>query len=149
VARTRPLLADSSPFPTTYYLTHPGAIKAIGRLESGGLMAEMNQRLRTDPELAAAMMRAHLDYLRRRQELGQVPAISQISAGGMPRRVKCLHALAAHALAAGPDVNPLGDLVLIELAPVWRPDRCSCSPGPAQLAQPASAKETKTKENDG
>ena len=27
----------------------------------------------------------------------------------MPNRVKCLHSLVAHSLAAGPDVNPLGD----------------------------------------
>ena len=35
--------------------------------------------------------------------------IDGISAGGMPTRVKCLHVLVAHALAAGPGVNPLGD----------------------------------------
>jgi hypothetical protein len=32
---------------------------------------------------------------------GDVPEIAGISAGGMPTRVKCLHALAGHA-AAGP-----------------------------------------------
>ena len=41
-----------------------------------------------------------------------MPEIEGISAGGMPNRVKCLHVLAAHALAAGPGVNPLGDEVL-------------------------------------
>ena len=41
-----------------------------------------------------------------------VPEIEGVSAGGMPNRVKCLHVLAAHALAAGPGVNPLGDEVL-------------------------------------
>ena len=35
-----------------------------------------------------------------------------MSAGGMPTRVKCLHALIGHALAAGPGVNPIGDLAL-------------------------------------
>ena len=37
-----------------------------------------------------------------------------MSAGGMPDRVKCLHALVAHALAAGQGVNPLGDEALRE-----------------------------------
>ena len=41
--------------------------------------------------------------------LGDVPEIDGVSAGGMPDRVKCLHALVGHALAAGPGVNPLGD----------------------------------------
>jgi hypothetical protein len=36
----------------------------------------------------------------------------------MPDRVKCLHALVAHALAAGPGVNPLGDEALA-LLPDW------------------------------
>ena len=49
-----------------------------------------------------------------------------VSAGGMPTRVKCLHVLVGHALAAGPGVNPIGDLVLAELAPVWAPTRCTC-----------------------
>ena len=44
-------------------------------------------------ELAAAYAAAHADYLARRAELGQVPEIEGVSAGGMPTRVKCLHAL--------------------------------------------------------
>jgi hypothetical protein len=126
VARTTPLLADGTPFPTTYYLTHPGATAAIGRLESDGLMASMTARLGEDPSLATAHRRAHLDYLARRAELGDPPQIHGISAGGMPDRVKCLHVLAAHALAAGPGVNLLGDEALVAVAPWWRPDRCAC-----------------------
>ena len=41
-----------------------------------------------------------------------VDEIAAVSAGGMPTRVKCLHALLGHALAAGPGVNPIGDLTL-------------------------------------
>jgi hypothetical protein len=44
----------------------------------------------------------------------------------MPVRVKCLHALVGHALAAGPGVNPVGDIAL-ELCS-WSPDRCICEP---------------------
>ena len=45
--------------------------------------------------------------------------------GGMPDRVKCLHALVAHALAAGPGVNPFGDEALDALADWWRAGRAS------------------------
>ncbi len=41
------------------------------------------------------------------------------SAGGMPDRVKCLHALAAHALAV-PGVNPLGEEAVRAAGPWWQ-----------------------------
>jgi hypothetical protein len=78
-------------------------------------MRQMTERLATDPELAAAYRAAHEDYLSRRAQLGDVPEIDGVSAGGMPTRVKCLHVLVAHALAAGPGVNPLGDEALAAL----------------------------------
>jgi uncharacterized protein len=80
-------------------------------------MREMTDRLRTDDALAAAYQSAHDAYLRRRRELADVPEIDGVSAGGMPGRVKCLHVLVAHALAAGPGVNPLGDEALALLEP--------------------------------
>jgi hypothetical protein len=46
---------------------------------------------------------------------------TDVTAGGMPERVKCLHALLAHSLAAGPGVNPLGDETLA-LVGQWWPD---------------------------
>ena len=54
-----------------------------------------------------------------------VDEIARVSAGGMPDRVKCLHALAGHALAAGPGVNPIGDLALALGS--WSPERCECA----------------------
>jgi hypothetical protein len=124
VVTTVPRLDDGTPFPTTFYLTCPRASSAIGTLEASGLMYEMTQRLAGDPGLAAAYRAAHEDYLRRRSQLGEVPQIAGISAGGMPDRVKCLHVLAAHALAAGPGVNPLGDEVLAALGPWWLGRSC-------------------------
>ena len=46
----------------------------------------------------------------------------------MPTRVKCLHALLGHALAAGPGINPIGDLTLEALRErgLWDDRRCSC-----------------------
>jgi len=127
VVRTAPRLDDGTPFPTTYYLTCPPLVAAVSTLEAGGLMRELTGRL-ADPGLAAAYRAAHEAYLADRAELGEVPEIAGVSAGGMPTRVKCLHALVAHALAAGPGVNPIGDEVLAMLAPAWRPERCSCPP---------------------
>jgi uncharacterized protein len=121
VVTTAPRLADGTPFPTTYYLTCPRAHAACSTLESRGLMAAMSRRLSRDAGLAEAYRHAHQAYLADREKLGDVPEIADVSAGGMPDRVKCLHALVAHALAAGRGVNPLGDETLDELGQFWMP----------------------------
>jgi uncharacterized protein len=126
VVRTSPRLPDGTPFPTSYYLTHPGAVSAVSTLEASGLMTEMTQRLEDDDDLAASYRAAHEDYLAARAELGDVPEIAGISAGGMPGRVKCLHVLVGHSLARGPGVNPFGDEALTRMAPSWSPVRCTC-----------------------
>jgi hypothetical protein len=84
-------------------------------------MAEMNERLAHDPDLAAAYKKAHEAYLADRDALGLVvEEVEGISAGGMPDRVKCLHSLVAHSLSAGPGVNPLGDEALSKLPEWWK-----------------------------
>ncbi|HWS59041.1 MAG TPA: DUF501 domain-containing protein [Actinotalea sp.] len=127
VVRTAPRLPDGTPFPTTFYLTHPRAVAAVSTLEASGVMREMTARLAVDGELAAAHLAAHEHYLAQRALLGEVPEIAGVSAGGMPTRVKCLHVLVGHALAAGPGVNPLGDEALALIAGTWRPDVCTCA----------------------
>jgi hypothetical protein len=124
VVETLPRLADGTPFPTLYYLTCPRAVTATGKLEAAGLMREMTDRLGRDPDLAAAYQKAHQSYLARREVLGHVPEIAEVSAGGMPTRVKCLHVLVAHSLAAGPGVNPLGDEVVAALPDWWSAGPC-------------------------
>lgn len=129
VVHTAPRLADGTPFPTTYYLTHRGATAAVSTLEASGLMAKLQERLAEEPELAAAYKKAHEAYIADRdataKKLGlTVDEIDGISAGGMPTRVKCLHALIGHSLAAGPGVNPIGDLALAECS--WSPNKCVC-----------------------
>jgi hypothetical protein len=124
VIETSPRLPDGAPFPTLYYLTCPRATSAIGTLEASGLMASMSARLEHDPELARRYRSAHEAYLARRNCLGDVPEIAHVSAGGMPTRVKCLHVLVAHSLAAGPGVNPLGDEALALLDPWGRSGPC-------------------------
>jgi hypothetical protein len=87
-------------------------------------MSQMTERLRADPDLADAYRRAHESYLARREQLGEVAEIAGVSAGGMPTRVKCLHVLVAHALAAGAGVNPLGDEALAALPDWWADGPC-------------------------
>ncbi|WP_030897518.1 DUF501 domain-containing protein [Streptomyces sp. NRRL F-5126] len=122
VVETAPRLPDGTPFPTTYYLTCPRAASAIGTLEANGVMREMTERLATDPELAAAYRAAHEDYLARRDAIEVLAGFP--SAGGMPDRVKCLHVLVAHSLAAGPGVNPLGDEAIAMLPQWWLKGPC-------------------------
>ena len=126
VVETEPRLADGTPFPTFYYATCPRLTGAISTLESTGLMAQMNLRLDTDADLVGAYIAAHDHYLAARSALGiDVPEIDEISAGGMPDRVKCLHSLVAHSLVAGPHVNPLGDEALAKLPQWWLEQPCS------------------------
>jgi uncharacterized protein len=124
VVETSPRLPDGTPFPTLDYLTCPRAGAAVGRLEAAGVMRRMADRLRTDPALADGYRVAHEAYLARRAQLGDVPEIAGVSAGGMPTRVKCLHALLAHALAVGPGVNPLGDEVRDAVGAWWSAGPC-------------------------
>ena len=85
----------------------------------------MQERLALDPELACAYRAAHEAYLADREAFGHVDQIAGISAGGMPERVKCLHVLAAHSLAAGPGCNPLGDEVLETIGAYWEQGPCA------------------------
>ncbi|MDN6557280.1 MAG: DUF501 domain-containing protein, partial [Acidipropionibacterium acidipropionici] len=77
------------------------------------------------PAGAAGSRAAHESYLADRARFGAraglepVTEIDGVSAGGMPTRVKCLHALAAHSLAVGPGVNPFGDEVVEMLGLSW------------------------------
>lgn len=126
VVVTKPRLSDGSPFPTFYYLSLPAATAALSTLEASGFMAQLQERLANEPELASAYVRAHEAYLSDRFGFGEVLEIEGISAGGMPTRVKCLHALAGHSLAAGPGVNPIGDIALE--ACTWKQTHCQCDP---------------------
>jgi hypothetical protein len=124
VVTTEPRLPNGTPFPTTFYLTCPRAASLIGTLEGAGLMREMEDRLKADPDLAAAYAEAHRAYLSARTALGSVAEIEGISAGGMPDRVKCLHVLVGQALAQGRGVNPFGDEVLDLIGAWWSGGAC-------------------------
>jgi len=131
VVETAPRLPDGTPFPTLYYLTCPRAAAAVSALEADGAMREMTARL-ADEQTRSAYARAHADYLARRDSaaaaagLEPLPAGTQ-SAGGMPGRVKCLHALVAHELAV-PGGNPFGREALDAIGPWWSRGPCVTIP---------------------
>lgn len=120
VVQTAPRLPDGTPFPTLYYLTCARLASRIGTLEAEGRMREMEERLAVDDELAAAYRRAHETYLAERDAIEPLATHPDVTAGGMPDRVKCLHVHVAHALAAGAGVNPFGDEALDEIGEWWR-----------------------------
>jgi hypothetical protein len=78
-------------------------------------MREMQSRLASDAGLQATYAHAHQRYLEERDRIESVPEIADVSAGGMPNRVKCLHVLVGQALASGPGTNPFGDEAVAEL----------------------------------
>ena len=141
VVETAPRLPDGSPFPTLYYLTCPRAAAALSGLEAAGMMREMTARLAADSALRAAHELAHLDYLARRDAASAdagtepLPPGTQ-SAGGMPDRVKCLHALAAHELAV-PGANALGREALAAAGQWWSRGPCVAAGNPHTAEQEA------------
>lgn len=112
VVATAPRLQDGTPFPTFYYLSHPEAVRLASNLEAQGKMVAYNELLQTDEAVREQYEKAHEAYIADRNKFAIVNELEGISAGGMPTRVKCLHALIGHALAAGPGVNPIGDLAI-------------------------------------
>jgi hypothetical protein len=125
VVATSPRLSDGTPFPTFFYLTEPAATAAVSRLEASGWMRTAEAALAESAAMQEQYLAAHRQYLELRERVASVSEIAGISAGGMPLRVKCLHALVAHSLAAGAGVNPIGDAALADLR--WGIDTCLCS----------------------
>jgi hypothetical protein len=131
VVQTAPRLPDGTPFPTVYYLTCPRAAAAVSGLEAAGRMREMTDRL-ADEQLKARYGQAHEDYLAHRAAAAVLAGVEPLpagtqSAGGMPDRVKCLHALVAHELAV-PGSNPFGREALDEIGPWWTRGPCVVVP---------------------
>ncbi|GAA4132689.1 DUF501 domain-containing protein [Actinomadura keratinilytica] len=142
VIETAPRLPDGTPFPTLFYLTCPKAASAIGTLEGSGVMRTMQARLADEPGLRAEYAAAHDDYLRRRDEAARDEGIEPLppgtqSAGGMPERVKCLHALVAHELAV-PGANPFGREALAALPEWWRAGPCVTCAAPGKPRERAA-----------
>ena len=120
--RNAPLDASGDPFPTTYWLTCPGAARAVSRVESEGAIATLNARSEEDPAFRDAIDRAHAAYAADRAR-DHPDAIAWGGVGGTRRGIKCLHAHLAYHLAGGDD--PVGAWVAARVLPVHdeRPGR--------------------------
>ena len=126
--------ASGEPFPTSFYLTCPHLVAAISRLEAAGGVERWSEELEHDPQLAEDFERATVEQGKLRRELaaGRLGddggASLGLGIGGSrnPRRLKCLHAHAAFALAR-PGYE-LGSRILAEVEPRWPPGRC-CTAG--------------------
>jgi uncharacterized protein len=128
VVRVAPRLEDGTPFPTTFWLTCPVMRSRVGTLEADHAMVGLNERLEREPELAAGYAAAHERYLAFRDTLGDPLPDAQVSAGGMPRFVKCLHVHAAHHLATGD--NPIGAWTVAQTTPAPCPAPCVTEESP-------------------
>lgn len=123
VPARRGLNTPFEPFPTVFWLTCPGAIKAVSRLEAEGWIAKLEARLAQDPKAQREYEEAARSYAAFRRTLLTEDRLEWIKAyrpswydvicesgvGGIPqgnKGLKCLHAHYAHYLAKG--VNPVG-----------------------------------------
>jgi uncharacterized protein len=124
VVRVDPRLEDGTPFPTTFWLACPLARSAVGRLEADHEMVRMNERLAAEPELQAEYTATAERFVAFRDRLGEPapPLEGAPTAGGMPRRVKCLHVHVAHHLATGD--NPIGAEATDRILPMACPAPC-------------------------
>ena len=113
-------------------VTGPEAVKAISHIEAEGKMKEYNDMLAENEDLRAGYERAHELYLAFRHEIALALEDSEehiegTSAGGMPVRVKCLHALLAQTLVMGEGANPIGDMALSAIKHEFDPAVCRCA----------------------
>ncbi|HET7308743.1 MAG TPA: DUF501 domain-containing protein, partial [Actinomycetota bacterium] len=103
VIRNAPVDERGEPFPTTFWLTCPDAVRAVSRLEAEGWISRLNERLESDPGFAEAVAQAHAEYARERAR-DDPSAERRGGVGGTRKGLKCLHAHYANHLAGGDDV---------------------------------------------
>jgi len=115
VVEQPPAAPDGEPFPTAFWLSCPGLVRAVSRIEAEGGVRALERRLGEDPDLAAAFDAAQARH--RALRPGFALGIGGVRA---PRAVKCLHAHVAFALGAPP--HPAGDDVLAAAGGI--PARC-------------------------
>lgn len=124
-----PYDSAGDPFPTTFYLTCGYLVAAVSRIEAAGGIERWGERVSADEQLAKSLEQATAEQraLRRKLANGRVGredgASLDLGIGGTanPRRLKCLHAHVAFALARPGYV--LGERIHAEIATPW-PDTC-------------------------
>jgi exopolyphosphatase/guanosine-5'-triphosphate,3'-diphosphate pyrophosphatase len=103
VIRNASMDERGAPFPTTFWLTCPDAVRAVSRLEAEGWISRLNERLEADPGFAEAVAHAHAEYARERAR-DDPSAERHGGVGGTRKGLKCLHAHYANHLAGSDDV---------------------------------------------
>jgi len=107
-------LMDDKPFPTLYWLCSKDLHKAINQLETAGLVKELEQKLKDEPEWMAQYQQNQRDYVAARwancsevevkqlESLSFAPLFEQYGIGGLRdwRQIRCLHMQYAHHLCA-------------------------------------------------
>jgi uncharacterized protein len=134
VSEQEPYDRAGEPFPTMYYLTCPHLVAAVSRLEAAGGVERWSDAVERDPELAASLERATEEQRALRRALaperpgpdGGASLDLGIGGSASPRRLKCLHAHVAYALAR-PGYE-LGERILGEVESPWPAERC-CTEG--------------------
>ena len=105
-------VVDKRPFPTLYWLCSKDLHKAIGKLETQGLVKQLEQRLQDEPQWMAAYQANQRDYvalrwanctLSERQQLDQLgfsDLFDSYGIGGLRdwQQIRCLHMHYAHHL---------------------------------------------------
>lgn len=134
------------PFPTTHWLVDPDLLRACGRLESAGAVAELEAELARDAALARRLEADHRRLIAYRAALldasdrralataGRLDALTARGIAGIAdfTRVKCVHAFLAHHLALG---NALGPAILARLPDPLREASPSVGEGTAGRAE--------------
>ncbi len=115
VIRDDPLDVRGEPFPTTFWLTCPDAVRAVSRLEADGAIRRWNERFEHEAEVRDALERTHAEAAEERARL--LPeARAWGGVGGTRRGIKCLHAHYANHLAGGQDI--VGAWVAQQVEPI-------------------------------
>jgi exopolyphosphatase/guanosine-5'-triphosphate,3'-diphosphate pyrophosphatase len=95
-------------------------VRTVARLEAAGEIARLNEKERSDPAFAQALLAAHRAYAEDRATDLPV-ALEDGGVGGTRRGVKCLHAHYAFHLAGG--VDPVGGWVAEQSEPIHAEER--------------------------
>ncbi len=122
-------LPTGEPFPTTYYLTCPSAVRQVGRVEAGGGVDRYEALVEADSDARVSWFAGEAEQrgLRRSApEMSDGGASLECGIGGTTRvgAVKCLHAHVAFALAR--PGYALGDRMIAESQPLYPKDGCCC-----------------------
>ena len=112
VIKVPPKLDDSTPFPTTYWLSCPMMNKKIGALESQGLIKALDKELQDNSQLKSDWLKRQESYKNEREDLDDQNSYPKASGGvgGAENSIKCLHSHTADELSTG--LNPIGKIVL-------------------------------------